>query len=77
MGKTLLIVHHDLSTAKEYFDYLLLLNMRKVAYGTIQDVFSHDLLQKTYGGRLTILSEMASQTAGNREIEKEAYSTSE
>lgn len=77
MGKTLLIVHHDLSTAKEYFDYLLLLNMRKVAYGTIQEVFSHDLLQKTYGGRLTILSEMASQTAGNREIEKEAYSTSE
>ena len=70
-GKTLVIVHHDLATAKEYFDHLLLLNMRKIAYGPIQKVFTQDLLQKTYGGRLTIFSEMASQAARQPEIEME------
>jgi len=58
-GKTLLVVHHDLPTAKEYFDSLLLLNMRMVAYGPTEEVFKYDLLQSTYGGRLTILSEVA------------------
>ena len=58
-GKTLLVVHHDLPTARNYFDQLLLLNMRVVAYGNTEDVFTYDLLQKTYGGRLTILSEVA------------------
>ena len=58
-GKTLLVVHHDLPTAKTYFDSLLLLNMRVVAFGPTEEVFNYDLLQGTYGGRLTILSEVA------------------
>ena len=62
-GKTLLIVHHDLPTAKQYFDSLLLLNMRVVAYGPPESVFKYDLLQSTYGGRLTILSEVADAVA--------------
>ena len=70
-GKTLIVVHHDLSSAKEYFDHLLLLNMRKVAYGTVESVYTRELLQKTYGGRLTILSEMAFESAGIRAVEKE------
>ena len=74
-GKTLVIVHHDLASAREYFDHLLLLNMRKVAYGKTGEVFKPDLLQKTYGGRLSILSDMASKSAGVRVIEKEAYFT--
>lgn len=58
-GKTLLVVHHDLPTARNYFDLLVLLNMRLVAFGPTQEVFTQELLQKTYGGRLTILSEVA------------------
>lgn len=58
-GCTLLVVHHDLPTAREYFDQLLLLNMNVVAFGATKDVFTTDLLQRTYGGRLTILSEVA------------------
>ena len=58
-GKTLMVVHHDLPTARSYFDTLLLLNMRVVAFGPTEEVFTNDLLQKTYGGRLTILSEVA------------------
>jgi manganese/zinc/iron transport system ATP- binding protein len=58
-GKTLMVVHHDLPTARNYFDMLLLLNMRVVAFGPTEEVFTYELLQKTYGGRLTILSEVA------------------
>lgn len=58
-GKTLLVVHHDLATARDYFDMLILLNMRLVAFGETDKVFTHDILQKTYGGRLTILSDVA------------------
>ncbi|MBK8092828.1 MAG: metal ABC transporter ATP-binding protein [Verrucomicrobiaceae bacterium] len=60
-GKTILVVHHDLTTAKEYFDHLLLLNMRLVAFGKTEDVFTVEQLQKTYGGRLTILSDVAAK----------------
>jgi manganese/zinc/iron transport system ATP- binding protein len=58
-GKTILVVHHDLPTARTYFDWLLLLNMRVVAFGPTDQVFTPELLQKTYGGRLTVLSEVA------------------
>ena len=54
-----MVVHHDLPSAREYFDMLLLLNMRVVAFGPTEQVFNAELLQKTYGGRLTILSEVA------------------
>ena len=57
--KTVMVVNHDLEAAREYFDYLLLINMRVVAFGPTADVFTTELLQKTYGGRLTILSEVA------------------
>lgn len=58
-GKTILVVHHDLTTARQYFDRLVLLNMRVVAAGLTEKVFTMELLQKTYGGRLTILSDVA------------------
>jgi len=60
-GKTILVVHHDLPTARSYFDMLLLINMRVVAFGPTEEVFTNELLQKTYGGRLTILSEVAQE----------------
>jgi manganese/zinc/iron transport system ATP- binding protein len=65
-GKTVLVVHHDLSSAKEYFDMLMLLNMRLVAFGPTAEVFTPEQLQTTYGGRLTILSEVV-QTIGSQE----------
>jgi manganese/zinc/iron transport system ATP- binding protein len=58
-GKTLIVVHHDLTTAPDYFDRILLLNMRVVAYGNTKDVFTFENLQNAYGGRLSILSEVA------------------
>lgn len=62
-GKTILVVHHDLATAEKYFDMLMLLNLRLVAFGPTEEVFTYELLQKTYGGRLTILSDVAGARA--------------
>lgn len=65
-GKTILVVHHDLPTAQTYFDMLMLLNMRLVAFGPTKEVFTQELLQKTYGGRLTILSEVANKVGESK-----------
>lgn len=62
-GKTVLCVHHDVQTVREYFDHALLLNMRVVAAGPVREVFTQANLQKTYGGRLTLLSEAAEAVA--------------
>jgi manganese/zinc/iron transport system ATP- binding protein len=62
-GKTVLVVHHDLQTVTDYFDYLILLNMRIVTHGPTEEVFTQENLQKTYGGRLTLLDEAAQAIA--------------
>jgi len=56
-GKTCLVVHHDLATVTEYFDWVILLNLRVVAAGPTKEVFTGENLQKTYGGKLTLLAE--------------------
>jgi manganese/zinc/iron transport system ATP- binding protein len=56
--KTVLVVHHDLATVRQYFDWVLLLNLRMIAFGSLDDVFTEQLLQQTYGGRLNILSQV-------------------
>ena len=58
-GKTAVVIHHDLQTISEYFDYVVLLNMRIVAHGPVQEVFTSEHLHKTYGGRLTLLEEVS------------------
>jgi manganese/zinc/iron transport system ATP- binding protein len=58
-GRTVIAVHHDLQTVPEYFDHVVMLNMRLVAAGPTEEVFSRENLQKTYGGRLTLLDEVA------------------
>lgn len=58
-GKTVVVVHHDLQTMAEYFDYLVMLNMRVVAAGPTCEVFTEENLRKTYGGRLTMLDTVA------------------
>jgi len=62
-GKTILVVHHDLQTVTEYFDWVVMLNMRIVAAGPTGDMYTDENLQKTYGGRLTLLSEAAQAMA--------------
>ncbi|WP_372365504.1 metal ABC transporter ATP-binding protein [Candidatus Uabimicrobium sp. HlEnr_7] len=65
-SKTVVVVHHDLQTVKEYFDWILLLNMRKVAIGAVDEVFTEENLRKTYGGKLAILSKAANAMTKGR-----------
>ena len=58
-GRTCLVVHHDLATVPEYFDWVVLLNMRVVASGPTAEVFTRENLRKTYGGRLNLLDAAA------------------
>ncbi len=57
-GKTVIVVHHDLQTAKDYFDWIVLLNTRLVASGPKADIFNEELLQEAYGGKLNVLSKV-------------------
>lgn len=57
-GKTALVVHHDLQTVSEYFDDVILINMRLVASGPVREVFTPENLRKTYGGRLVLLDQV-------------------
>lgn len=57
-GKTLLVVHHDLSTVNDYFDKVILLNQRLIACGDTEEVFTNDNIKYAYGGQLTILHKM-------------------
>jgi manganese/zinc/iron transport system ATP- binding protein len=58
-GKTLIVVHHDLHTAQDYFEWLVLMNTRVIASGPIEKVFNKNNLKDTYGGQLTALSKIA------------------
>ena len=51
-GRTVIVVHHDLQTVPEYFDSVLLLNIRRIAVGPVSEVFTEDNLRLTYGGRV-------------------------
>jgi len=54
-GRTIVAVHHDLSTVTDYFDRVFLINIRRVAEGSIKEAFTAENLQATYGGRLASL----------------------
>ena len=51
-----MVVHHDLETAAEFFDRIVLVNRRLFAYGEPQQVLQPDLLMEVYGGKLRNLS---------------------
>ncbi|SNR49449.1 metal ABC transporter ATP-binding protein [Puniceibacterium sediminis] len=51
-GKTVVAVHHDLSTVRAYFDNVFLINRRKMGEGPIAASFTPETVQATYGGRL-------------------------
>ena len=58
-GKTVFVVHHDLQTVQKYFDWIILLNMSLISAGPMESAFTTDNLTKTYGGKLTLLSELS------------------
>jgi manganese/zinc/iron transport system ATP- binding protein len=67
-GKTVVVVHHDLQTVPEYFDWVTLLNVRCVASGPVEEAFVDRNLRLTYGGRVSYLTHHApEETFADRE----------
>jgi len=56
-GKTVFVVHHDLNTVESYFDWAILINMRLVACGPLDEVFTPDTLNATYGKSFALFGE--------------------
>lgn len=64
-NKTVVVVHHDLQSVTQYFDWVILLNTRLVASGPSNKVFTQEMLEETYGGKLTLLTEVAEMLQKN------------
>lgn len=62
-GKTVLIIHHDLTTIEEYFDWALLLNTRLVSCGPVSTAASPENLRRTFGKKQTLFNEAADSLA--------------
>ncbi len=56
-GKTIFVVHHDLSTVSSYFDWVIILNMRLVGAGPVAEVFQAGALERAFGKSQVLLSE--------------------
>ncbi|MBQ9239395.1 MAG: metal ABC transporter ATP-binding protein [Treponema sp.] len=48
-GKTIVVVHHDLQTVRDYFERVMLLNVRRIAEGIVDEIFTAENVYKTYG----------------------------
>ncbi len=53
-GKTVVVVHHDLETVRDYFDHLTLLNVQVIASGPLEQTFTAENLKATYGERMSL-----------------------
>jgi len=62
-GKTVVCVHHDLESAPDYFEWLILLNVRVIADGPFATTFTAENLSRTYGGRTHVLSRLNEESA--------------
>lgn len=58
-GKTVLVVHHDLQTVPEYFDWVSMLNVRSIANGPVEDVFTPENLKTSFGGHISFLEKQS------------------
>ncbi len=58
-GKTILVIHHDLSKVRDYFNKIILLNQWVVAYGDTELTFTEENINRAYRGQLSILHKTA------------------
>jgi manganese/zinc/iron transport system ATP- binding protein len=56
-GKTVFVVHHDLNSVESYFDWVILLNMRLIACGSVEEAFNSDTLYMAYGKSYALFDE--------------------
>ncbi|NBI28895.1 metal ABC transporter ATP-binding protein [Chengkuizengella marina] len=57
-GKTVTVVHHDLSKAENYFNKLLLINRELIGFGSVNEVFRPEIMAKAYKGQFAFMKEI-------------------
>ena len=57
-GNTVIVVHHDLSKANDYFHQLILLNKELIGFGTVEEVFKPEVIKKAYSGQFAFMNEI-------------------
>ena len=62
-GRLVVMVHHDLRSAGDWFDAVALIDMRLVATGPVAEVLTPENLRRTYAGRLDLLDEIGRAVA--------------
>ena len=65
MGKTVIVVHHDLQTVRDYFDWMVILNVRVIAQGPVREVYTPDNLRRAYGGQIALIDRAATLQGTN------------
>ncbi|WP_118196718.1 metal ABC transporter ATP-binding protein [Albibacterium indicum] len=70
-NKTVMVVHHDLQSVKKYFDWTVLLNVNLIASGKTEEVFTEENIQRAYGGKLTLLSDVRTKLGHSDYTDKE------
>ena len=76
-GKTVLVVHHDLQTVPEYFDWVTLLNVRRIASGPVAEVFTEENLRLAFGGKVGFLSHHEAGGTEQHVLERKSVETAE
>lgn len=77
-GRTVVVVHHDLQTVPEYFDWVTLMNVRRIASGPVAEVFNQQNLRLAYGGRVAFLSrngQPEDETPGGTAVQTPSHSS--
>ena len=59
-GKTVVIIHHDLTKVNEYFDRLILVNRRVIDFGDVEKVFTKENIRETFSGSISFFAEAQS-----------------
>ena len=62
-GRTVIVVHHDLTTVQSYFDWLVMLNVRIIAQGPVAQTYSADNLRAAYGRHMAMIAVPAEEAA--------------
>ena len=74
-GKTVIVVHHDLQTVSEYFDWVTLINLRIVANGPVEEVFNEKNIGIAYGNRGLLMPPLARGGRGGSTLSESVTST--
>lgn len=56
-GRTIFVIHHDLSKVEKYFDQLVLLNQQLIDVGKVEDVYQKENLKRAYQGSVALIQD--------------------